>query len=110
REGRFTDWLDLAIQRGSQQEHQVSVSGGAEKINYYVSGSFFQEEGYIPGTDFSRHAVRINLESQLIDRLKLGLSSSVSISERNQMSNLPYSNSLGYSPLVGPTDDQGNLD
>jgi TonB-linked SusC/RagA family outer membrane protein len=109
REGRFTDWLDLAIQRGSQQEHQVSVSGGAEKINYYVSGSFFQEEGYIPGTDFSRHAVRINLESQLTDRLKLGLSSSVSISERNQMSNLPYSNSLGYSPLVGPTDDQGNF-
>lgn len=106
---KFTDWLDLAIQTGSQHDHQVSVSGGAEKINYYVSGSFFQEEGYIPGTDFSRHAVRINLESQLTDRLKLGLSSSVSISERNQMSNLPYSNSLGYSPLVGPTDDQGNF-
>lgn len=107
--GIFTDWLDLAIERGSQQEHQISVSGGAEKINYYISGSFYQEEGYIPGTDFGRHAVRANLESQLTQKLKLGLSSTVSISERNQMSNLPYSNSLGYSPLVGPTDGQGNF-
>ncbi|SEI81259.1 TonB-linked outer membrane protein, SusC/RagA family [Cyclobacterium xiamenense] len=107
--GRFTDWLDLAIQSGSQQDHQVSVSGGTDKINYYVSGSFFSEDGYIPGTDFERTAVRVNLESQLTDKLKLGVSATVSVSERNQMSNAPYNNSLGYSPLVGPTDAEGNF-
>lgn len=105
----FTDWLGLAIQTGSQQDHQVSVSGGSDNINYYVSGSYFQEDGYIPGTDFERYAIRVNLESQLTDRLKLGLSSTVSVSERNQMSNLPYNNSLGYSPLVGPNDEDGNF-
>lgn len=107
--GRFTDWLDLAIQSGSQQDHQVSVSGGTDKINYYVSGSFFSEDGYIPGTDFERTAVRVNLESQLTEKLKLGVSATVSVSERNQMSNAPYNNSLGYSPLVGPTDEEGNF-
>ena len=107
--GRFTDWLDLAIQSGSQQDHQVSVSGGTDNINYYVSGSFFNEDGYIPGTNFERTSVRVNLESQLTDKLKLGLSGTVSLSERNQMSNAPYNNSLGYSPLVGPTDDEGNF-
>lgn len=107
--GNFTDWLDLAIQTGSQQDHQVSVSGGSDKITYYVSGSIFQEDGYIPGTNFKRSAVRLNLESQLTDKLKLGVSSSVSISDRNQMSNLPYNNSLRYSPLVGPTDNEGNF-
>jgi TonB-linked SusC/RagA family outer membrane protein len=107
--GNYTEWLGLAIQTGSQQDHQVSVSGGSDKINYYVSGSFFQEDGYIPGTDFRRNAVRANLESQLTDKLKLGLSSTVSLSERNQMSNLPYNNSLRYSPLVGPTDEEGNF-
>ncbi|WP_162418600.1 SusC/RagA family TonB-linked outer membrane protein [Cyclobacterium roseum] len=107
--GRFTDWLDLAIQSGSQQDHQVSVSGGTDKINYYVSGSFFNEDGYIPGTNFERTSVRVNLESQLTDKLRLGLSGTVSLSERNQMSNAPYNNSLGYSPLVGPTDEEGNF-
>ena len=106
---RFTNWLDLAIKDGYQFDHQVSVSGGAEKINYYVSGSYFHEEGIIPGTDFDRVAFRVNLESKLTDRLKLGLSSSVGFSERNQMSNLPYNNSFLYSPLVGPTDEDGNF-
>ncbi len=105
----FTNWLDLAIGQGRQQDHQLSVSGGSDKITYYVSGSFFKEDGYIPGTDFQRNAVRVNLESRLTNRLKLGLSSTVSLGERNQMSNLPYNNSLGYSPLVGPTDASGNF-
>jgi len=107
--GRFTNWLDLAVQTGSQQDHQVSVSGGTEKINYYVSGSFFKEDGYIPGTDFERTAIRVNLESNLTDRLKMGISATVSVSERNQMENAPYSNSIGYSPLVGPYDEEGNF-
>jgi TonB-linked SusC/RagA family outer membrane protein len=105
----FTNWLDLAIQTGAQQDHQISVSGGSDRINYYVSGSYFNEEGYIPGTDFQRYAVRVNLEAQLTDRLKVGLSSTVSLSERNQMSNAPYNSSLGYSPLVGPYDAEGNF-
>ncbi|EPR66947.1 TonB-dependent receptor [Cyclobacterium qasimii M12-11B] len=107
--GRFTNWLDLALQTGSQQDHQVSVSGGTDKINYYVSGSFFKEDGYIPGTDFERTAVRVNLESKLTEKLKLGLSATVSLSERNQMASTPFSNSIGYSPLVGPTDEEGNF-
>jgi len=107
--GRFTNWLDLAVQTGSQQDHQVSVSGGTEKINYYVSGSFFKEDGYIPGTDFERTAIRVNLESNLTDRLKMGISATVSVSERNQMENAPFSNSIGYSPLVGPYDEEGNF-
>lgn len=107
--GNFTNWVDLAIQTGSQQDHQISVSGGSDKINYYVSGSYFNEDGYIPGTDFKRYAVRVNLESQLTDKLKVGLSSTVSLSTRNQMSNAPYNNSLGYSPLVGPVDEEGNF-
>jgi len=107
--GRFTNWLDLAIQTGSQQDHQVSVSGGTDKVNYYVSGSFFKEDGYIPGTDFERTAIRVNLESKLTDKLKMGLSATVSLSERNQMSSAPFSNSLGYSPLVGPYDEEGNF-
>lgn len=106
---QFTDWLGLAIQSGSQQDHQISVSGGSEMIKYYVSGSLFREDGYIPGTDFQRNAVRVNLESNITDKLKLGLASTVSLSERNQMSNAPYNNSLGYSPLVGPYDEDGNF-
>lgn len=107
--GNFTNWLDLALQSGSQQDHQLSASGGSDKIRYYVSGSYFNEKGIIPGTDFSRYAVRINLESDLTQKLKIGLSSTVSLSLRDQMSSAPFNNSLGYSPLVGPYDGEGNF-
>src|SRR5690606_32424100 len=87
--GNFTNWLNLALQRGKQQDHQIAASGGTDKINYYVSASYFNEEGIIPGADFNRYAVRINLESSLSDKLKIGLSSTVSLSIRNQMANAP---------------------
>jgi TonB-linked SusC/RagA family outer membrane protein len=106
---KFTNWLDLALKSGHQQDHQISASGGGKNINYYISGSYFLEEGIIPGTDFSRYAVRVNLESKLTEKLKVGLSSTVSLSTRNQMSSAPYDNSLGYSPLVGPVDAEGNF-
>ncbi|WP_227805780.1 hypothetical protein [Algibacter lectus] len=32
-----TDWQDLIYRSGSVQNHQLSVSGGSDKVNYYAS-------------------------------------------------------------------------
>ena len=107
--GIITDWLDEVIRSGTQQDHQVSVSGGSEDITYYLSGSYFDEEGIIENTDFSRVAVRANIEGNLTDKLTIGVSSTVAHNLRNQMNNSPFNNALGFSPLVTPYDENGEF-
>lgn len=109
--GIDTDWLDLIIRNGVQQDHQVSVSGGSENVTYYLSGSYFDEEGIIEKSDFNRYAFRANIEAKLTDKLKVGLSSTVARNLRNQMDgDTPFNAALLFSPLIEPYRADGSFD
>ncbi|MEK6479714.1 TonB-dependent receptor [Catalinimonas sp. 4WD22] len=108
--GVDTDWLGLVLQDGTQQDHQVSVSGGSENVTYYLSGSYYNEEGIIQNSDFNRYAFRANIEAKLSEKLKIGLSSTVARNLRNQMSNAPYNAALRFSPLIEPYGEEGEFD
>ena len=45
--GRGTNWQDAVFQTAWQHSHQVSAQGGTEKVQYYVSGSYMNQEGTI---------------------------------------------------------------
>lgn len=107
--GRETDWLDLIIGSGTQQEHQLSVSGGSKDIKYYLSGSYFDEKGIIPNTQYSRYSARANIEANINPKLRIGLSATLSSDVRNQMRAQPYNNALIFSPLSLPYDEEGNV-
>lgn len=81
--GEGTNWQDAIFQRAPMQSHQVSATGGTEKVGYFVSGSFFDQEGTVIGSDFSRFSSRINLDAQLKDWLKLGTNLTFSQTEEN---------------------------
>jgi TonB-linked SusC/RagA family outer membrane protein len=68
-----TDWQDVIFRNALQQSYQISVSGGAERLSYYLSGDIVDNMGIVRGSSFSRQAVRSNINSQISDRLKLGL-------------------------------------
>lgn len=74
--GKGTNWQDAVFRTALQQQHQVSVQGGTEKVKYYVSGSYLDQEGTIIGSEFSRFGLRANLDAELKSWLKLGLSAS----------------------------------
>lgn len=43
-----TDWYDAIWQQNAfSQEHNLSVSGGTDKMNYYVSGNFLDQSGLL---------------------------------------------------------------
>lgn len=52
--GHETNWLDEISRTGWLQDYQVSVSGAGEKMNYYMSTSYTDNQGIIIGDDFSR--------------------------------------------------------
>ncbi len=72
--GKGTNWQDAIFRTAIQHQHQISASGGSDKIQYYVSGSYMSQDGTIIGSDFKRFSVRTNLDAQLKSWLKLGLS------------------------------------
>ena len=73
REGNANyDWPQMMIKDFSHsQKHNINVSGGDEKTQYYVSGGFIEQEGlYTYGNDsYSRYNFLTNFTSQITDWL-----------------------------------------
>lgn len=58
------DWLDEVIRTGHVQQYNLSLSGGNEIGNYYVSGEFYKNEGVIYGSSYERFSVRVNTNAK----------------------------------------------
>ncbi len=69
--GTNTDWYDQILRRGLQQNNNLSISGGAEKINYYFSAGYLIDEGIIKNNNFRRFTIRSNNEYKFNNKLKL---------------------------------------
>jgi TonB-linked SusC/RagA family outer membrane protein len=80
--GEGYDWQDAALRMAWTQNHQLSLSGGDDKTKYFVSGSYYDQQGVIINSGFERYALRANLQRQLGERLKTGLNLSVSSSKQ----------------------------
>lgn len=72
--GYGTDWQDLIFRKGVVQNYQLSTTGTAKDVSYFVSGGYFKQDGIIIGSNFNRFTLRTNLDAQLTPRLKLGAS------------------------------------
>lgn len=76
--GVGTNWQDAMFRTAFQQQHTVSAQGGTDAVQYFVSGSFMDQDGTMIGTNFRRFSVRSNLDAQLKSWLKLGMSTTYS--------------------------------
>lgn len=70
--GPGTNWQNAVFRVAPMQSHQMSATGGSDKVKYYVSGSYFKQEGTVVGTDFNRFSGRVNLDADLKKWFKLG--------------------------------------
>jgi TonB-dependent starch-binding outer membrane protein SusC len=72
--GEGTDWQGALFRTSQVSEHSVSLNGGDEKTRYYLSGTFYQNDGIAFGSKFNRTSVRLNLDNQTNKWLKIGTS------------------------------------
>lgn len=66
--------------------HELSVSGGNDKTQYLVSGSYYGQKGIIRTTNYQRGSLRSNITSQVKDWLKVGLNINGSLSSQRMVS------------------------
>lgn len=70
------DWYEALFRgRVMSQEHNLSVSGGSEKLQYYGSGNYLDQPGFMEFNQdkFNRYATTLKLSGQLLGNLTLSL-------------------------------------
>ena len=68
-----TDWQDEIFRAAITQNHTLSLSGGTEKSKYFASLNYNNQEGIVIGSGMERFAGRLNLESDITDKIKFGI-------------------------------------
>jgi TonB-linked SusC/RagA family outer membrane protein len=109
KEKRNTQYQDFMLQTGTMQNHSLGVQGGNERTAFYISGSYFKDNGVSPGLDYSRTTIRANVDHQISDRFKMGISTFGMFSNRNGANWNPYNFALQQNPLGTPYNADGSL-
>src|SRR5688572_29379879 len=68
----YTDWQEEVFGTGTNQNYQLSYAGGNEKSQYYVSGGYLNNKGIVRPASYDRYTLRLNLDNQLNEWLKIG--------------------------------------
>lgn len=106
--GKGTNWMDEISRTGLMTDHQISVSGSTEKVNYNISLGYFNQEGVWNYTDYNRLTLRINNDYKLNSKIKIGHNFNVSNSNTGQaLTYRTVRSVLSGSPLITPKNDQG---
>ena len=66
------DWEEIGLQNGFRQEYNVSVSGASDRINYYTSVGYLDQDGIQEGSSQKRLTARAKLDYQAKKWLKVG--------------------------------------
>ena len=67
--GNDFNWLNATTQKGTQQQYNISASGGNEKTTFYLSGGYFNQEGTVVASALKRYSGAIRLMNKATDRL-----------------------------------------
>ncbi len=79
-----TDWLSKIYKKfGLTHQHNISVSGGTDKVKYYSSVGLMNQDGILRNTDFKRYNMRGNVDAKITRNLTFAINMSVAHTERN---------------------------
>lgn len=65
-------WRDAVFQNGITQNHSLSVSGGSDKTQYFISGNYMDQQGMVIGDEYNRLGLKSNITTKVNDYLKIG--------------------------------------
>jgi TonB-dependent starch-binding outer membrane protein SusC len=94
-----TNWQDEIFRTAPEQNHTLTFSGGSENTNYSLSANYYAQEGIVINSGVKRGSLRLNLDHKINKIITLGLNSSIS---RREVDQVPVDNgSYGCSMFDG---------
>jgi TonB-linked SusC/RagA family outer membrane protein len=112
--GQGFDWQNLVFQKAPMKTTALNVSGGNEKTQFSLSGSAFNQDGIVKGSDYNRYSLRANINHAVsskfsvnfggtLTRLQTGRKDSGGGSRGNSM----IAGAISAPPTLTPYNDDG---
>jgi len=106
------NWADYTYQKDAPvYEGSLSISGGADKINYYISANYLSQDGLAYRSGFDRSNLRSNIDASLSDNFKIGLNLNLGYNTRkaNPDGGNALNGGISYllQPFYSPYDENG---
>lgn len=106
-DGKTMDMYDEVFRNGLRQDYDLSINGGTDRLSYYWSVGYNNNQGILVGDQYSSVSSRLNVDFTVVDWLKVGVSSQ--FSDRDE-SSVPASLQFYVnSPYGQMFDAKGNL-
>jgi TonB-linked SusC/RagA family outer membrane protein len=113
--GEGTNWQKEIFRSALMSNYQLNFSGGNDKTKYFVSAGYLDQEGVIINSDLKRYSFRLNVESQMNKRVKVGANltptytfSNQSLAEGNWQGGGIIQTAITAAPHLTPYDAEGN--
>ncbi len=110
------NWLDVVFNDAAKLEsYDLSVNHATDKLNYFVSAGYFDQEGIALGSSFTRYNMRVNADVKTNDHLKVGANTMFTYEEVNQADDgeyalyTPISASRFMLPYWNPYNEDGSV-
>lgn len=102
-EGADTDWIDAITRTALHTNHQLALSGGTDQTQFYASLGYYDQQGVMKKTDYTRYNLRTNLTNRISRTVKISADIALSSATTNRATgdgNLysPWINALSASP------------
>lgn len=104
-----TDWQDLIFEENAPiQKYDLSISGADDKFAYYLGGSYFDQQGILPKSDYQRLTLKLNSSFKASNFITLGTNLTFS---KEDKTNPPGIVAAAYRawPTSEPLDENGNF-
>ncbi len=102
--GAGTDWQDELYRRATLQNYQLSVSGGSDNTNYYISANYMDEEGIALNSGSQRYSLRTNVDTKVSDRLNI--TTNIGVSRRAIYGDTHIRDALVSNPIYPLIDNE----
>lgn len=77
-----TNWKEETLKDNAiMHSHNVTISGGTDKLSFFASGSYMGQEGLIPNDEYNRTNIRLNADAKLTSWMKVGIETNLRQSE-----------------------------
>ncbi|MFP4341630.1 MAG: SusC/RagA family TonB-linked outer membrane protein [Cyclobacteriaceae bacterium] len=112
------DWFEELQRTGIRNNYNVNVSAGGEDHSVFFSASYLDDESYVIRSEFERVTARLNAEFNVNDRIKIGGSGNVALTEArgpssagtgNIVNPFSFAQNIGSIYPVFVNDRQGNI-
>jgi TonB-linked SusC/RagA family outer membrane protein len=104
----WSDYLEELFHPGLQQEYQVGLRGGTERLKTYLSLGYFNERGVLKLDELKRYTGRLNVDYTINNAVRMGLQSQLTYYDQSLRRD-PLNQANKISPLGSLYDSAGNF-